>query len=1035
MNKYSFPLLFSKIRRKFSNLKSTRSFFKKYSDLYIDIFVFLLLIVLILIFYWPFALLYIVPTQDGAQCLSFYSYLYAGFKEFGKILLWNPYLVGGAEDNLISYIFSGISPSNPILIIWLFISKNFNLTILPSFYYYHLIYILLASWYSYLLGKNFFFSKNLASSIVLAVLTSTSGFLLSVTPQLSFIISYSTLPIILYYCFCVIYKNKTIDYLSLAFWITILLSNSFSTISIGILIYIFIFTICVFAFSKIVTKNLKVRFINIFIFIIVTCILNFPNFIALKNYKEEGYRRNPEYAFIGMLPDIKDSNDYMNFYWILNTFIPNTQLSRWSGIGNGGIFNNTFYYLGFLTPIFVLFGFVHLAKGKEHLGVFTGIILSTIFSVFYFQGHTIVRLFPAWNVLTSYPTHSLPLIIYSIVIVAAYGIYGIFENTAFSVHSIKIRLYKLSSLFIPILFVATILILVVFKLIISPKFDLPVILNTISYCFIIGIFYFAILLKPKKSLLIAILILDIVFYLSSSKALIAHPYRFISEYETAKFINYAPFKIPNTLGYSISKGYPGSHFSIGTTLFRESSIGDILHSFFPRKRAYWAQTYLQDTFKDTDKSSALKLLGVSKARYYTTDSVIIVDDYEKIFKTAKDIYLNLNTSANLDQPKILIETPTIIAKNEPVVLSNIKYELPNNFGIQKYSDEDKDIKMFIENNTIKEKFSKLTIDISDFKSIANNGQFTTYEFTKEIPNIGCLITENTVTENTCITLVDDLRQIYYPITNDIINFSDNYETTDQKYIIGYDKFYAILANKDKPPKLYIRINDTQKPKNLTLFYYTNSINNLPMTFNKQKVIIPSNHFDYWKLIDNKTLVYTTTDLIGKMPSYFGDPIKNYKIKVSDLDTSNTTFSIYNEMLYVYKSFLENPHISKDITVEYNTRQANPNISQNIKINSEDTDDINLSVSCTKNCMLVVRNIYSDDWHASVDNKITKTYPVNGMYIGIPIPNGAHQVSMSYRLPYLRLFIYINYLFAGFLVTLYIANLIIRLKHDKSSRRN
>lgn len=62
------------------------------------------------------------------------------------------------------------------------------------------------------------------------------------------------------------------------------------------------------------------------------------------------------------------------------------------------------------------------------------------------------------------------------------------------------------------------------------------------------------------------------------------------------------------------------------------------------------------------------------------------------------------------------------------------------------------------------------------------------------------------------------------------------------------------------------------------------------------------------------------------------------------------------------------------------------------------EQIQVGVEATAPSMVVVRNAYDVNWHATVDGKPTPILPTDGFLQGIPVPAGSHDVRLSYTEP-------------------------------------
>ena len=67
--------------------------------------------------------------------------------------------------------------------------------------------------------------------------------------------------------------------------------------------------------------------------------------------------------------------------------------------------------------------------------------------------------------------------------------------------------------------------------------------------------------------------------------------------------------------------------------------------------------------------------------------------------------------------------------------------------------------------------------------------------------------------------------------------------------------------------------------------------------------------------------------------------------------------------------------------------------------AENTYAADVNNSSDRRQMLCVPLLYSEGWTAVIDGKETKLYSINSGLCGIEIPSGAHQVSLTYEMPY------------------------------------
>lgn len=76
------------------------------------------------------------------------------------------------------------------------------------------------------------------------------------------------------------------------------------------------------------------------------------------------------------------------------------------------------------------------------------------------------------------------------------------------------------------------------------------------------------------------------------------------------------------------------------------------------------------------------------------------------------------------------------------------------------------------------------------------------------------------------------------------------------------------------------------------------------------------------------------------------------------------------------------------------------------------DYISGNVTCHNDQVLFISTPYSIGWSAYIDGKKTNILKANGMYIGIPLEKGEHNVELKYETPYLKLGVFISILTFG-----------------------
>ncbi|HOQ30994.1 MAG TPA: YfhO family protein [Candidatus Hydrogenedens sp.] len=85
-----------------------------------------------------------------------------------------------------------------------------------------------------------------------------------------------------------------------------------------------------------------------------------------------------------------------------------------------------------------------------------------------------------------------------------------------------------------------------------------------------------------------------------------------------------------------------------------------------------------------------------------------------------------------------------------------------------------------------------------------------------------------------------------------------------------------------------------------------------------------------------------------------------------------------------------------ITLEENT--ATPPDMVTASIQEENPEYISIQIRAPKEGFLVLLDTYSPGWKAFIDGELTPIYRTNGIFRGIPIPGGVHQVVFKYTSP-------------------------------------
>ena len=941
---------------------------------------------------------FIIPSSDGAAGLAYYAYLYSSYVTYGKVMLWN---VFGAGDVLAGYVLYALSPVDPVLNIWLFISKQLNLNILLSYQLLLLCYVFLGGIGGYFLGYKYLF-KNKSTALFFAILITISGYMVSNTAIMNFVVAFAWVPICLFFGFESVYKNRIGDYFMLALSISLMLQN-YPSIAIGNLAYIFIFLLVIFLFEVKKRHLDKKTIFNSFAFLIFFTIFSIPLSVAYLHYMDEGarYLDNLDYLFYGLFPDLKESIDYMDFQWMFNTFIPNTDLLRWNGYGNGGLFFNSFYYLGSAFPILLLSGVLYISYFKRKLSILTAVTLSTTLTLLYLQGHQILKLIPRLNLLAKYPHFSRPLLIFSFIILASYGFNFLFKISRDKVRFLSRKnVFSFGFLLVPFF---SLLILIIFNYLDKDLGEKKYIIYTFSYTLFLGFLYFFTSVARAKKLFLLILSIDLVFFLSSSFPFTVSPHIKTKKNTTAENIaGSVNFLMPKTINYSNTRSYPGMHFGMGSLLYRESAIPQVGRNLFPNRRAYWVEKNIGGEFiKKGMLYEGLSMLGVSRQRYFMANSIYVVSDFYGIPEALTNIY----EKARDNHPLYPIE-PVVVSRSEPKVINVKNLGLESSPSVSMY---DKDIEGYVTSlNIDRADWEKINLLPEDFKILRREpaGQ-KLIRYEGELPKLSGLITENRFYEKICSVLYDDLNNYYYPINGDIVNFRPPRVGTDIAYSIPYINFYAIYLQEDDLPVLYVRYSqDGETIPSFSLEYVKSCAEDISeddkVSVKEHKISVPKNKFKFWENYDNTHAVFLSNYLSdGQFPTYFGDEIRRFSVSYLnkslpwfDNGINENGYMIDVENIKFYNSFNLNPYMEDAVEVSYTTVNWNDN-NGDYFLEMETPDRFVLKTNNDDDSMLVTRNIYSKDWVVKIDGAKSETYIINGLYLGANVPKGEHVVEFEY----------------------------------------
>ncbi len=132
-------------------------------------------------------------------------------------------------------------------------------------------------------------------------------------------------------------------------------------------------------------------------------------------------------------------------------------------------------------------------------------------------------------------------------------------------------------------------------------------------------------------------------------------------------------------------------------------------------------------------------------------------------------------------------------------------------------------------------------------------------------------------------------------------------------------------------------------------------------------------------------------------------IHNYKILPSMEETMNillhNNFSPFTEC--IVQSDTPIPYTKKVTDTDLPPSEENVDITKNINtasIQEETPENISIHVKAYQEGFLVLLDTYSPGWKAFLDGEPAQIFRTNGIFRGIPIPGGVHQVQFTYTSP-------------------------------------
>ncbi len=961
-------------------------------------FIFLTLFFLILIFYWSFTAGVMYPAQDGALPISYYAHLYTGYLNYGEYFLTNTFSY--TEDLITSYVFMGASPFDPVLRVWFFISQLLNLSVLTSFWWYLIIYITFGTIAVYILGETLLF-KNKSSSFYLAVVFSMSGYFVSSTSIPSFIIPFAWLPVILLLSLSCFKYQRLGDYYLLSLGLSILITT-YITLGIGISLYCFLFILPFLLNYWLNYKNRRaLLFKRLVFFGGLSLFFNSVIFLVYIRYLNGSIRwlQDLKCFYVGIPPQILSSNRFIDWQWLFNIFMPSDLLATWNGYGNGSLWINSFYYLGIASFILACLGIVVLGNRKRYRLFATGLLIATMFAFFYAQGHPLPRMIPFFNTLTKYPHFSRPLIIFSALLLSAFGFNELFVAKNKVIKDLKV----LSLKYFPALLILAALFLLLVHLSVGAKSKPDEIVYSLSYIFILGILYVVAMVSKRKKLFLSLLLFDLFFFLSSSIPLVDYPHKRTLASITAVFLNSdRSFKIPQLQEYSVTKPFPGMHFGASAVYSRQSHLPSPETGFMLLRRTALSNKEINDTFiSGKQRFNALSMLGVSKTRYFVAPAALMVDQYEDLYPKLSLLYEELDR----EKPWQGAE-PVVVVGNDHPLLAKVSGEYGlSDTKVTIHTDYEEYLSSFSRDN----QRTQVTLEKEYLVDVGRG----VYKFTGELPVAQEIVTEGISAERLCLLVEDAGGNYYYPLSGDIFNFDESPpegEPANKKYMVPNNYFYASYLETDGEASFFIR-RPTNQPgldlEDLILFIKDPCYS--PFTgsddLREEKVVIPSSDFVFEKDFKNTVLAYYTGVLTNtELPSYFGKSFN--RVTVTDLEgrkidwfeehsNQEASFELEDQVLRILLDYYANPVIASPIQVNFSVIDKKP-YPPEIEIVNETPDQVLLKVRSEEPSIVVARRVFEPDWKVFVDGEKEKVFSVNGLYLGVEMPAGDHEIKFEYK---------------------------------------
>ena len=277
---------------------------------------------------------------------------------------------------------------------------------------------------------------------------------------------------------------------------------------------------------------------------------------------------------------------------------------------------------------------------------------------------------------------------------------------------------------------------------------------------------------------------------------------------------------------------------------------------------------------------------------------------------------------------------------------------------------------------------------------------------------------------------------------EILNYVQSNNASDYKFFsIGGMQYWndVFLKSGWENKKDYYKFFRNSLDPNLSIFYDINHFSSYQLLPSKRQNLQQSLITQFTEIKKDsiylkppaiKALnIHSIKYLISTLPlegefKKIGEVTKDqYKFFLYENQQSKNKFQIYYNYLDInyiedYIKAFNNDDLSKIVLIENFPSKNLEEGSNTIIINKESSTIYNLTVSTSKDAILVLDDSYSKDWRAKIDNVNKEIYPANINSKAILVPQGKHEVIFYFFpvLTYVGFFITVSaYTFAMWLL--------------------